>query len=1066
MSRKKLRNQLEDFFDELEIEASIPPEPEPPAAQGWTWECDLHGTITACSPEIQAVLGYSPDDALGQNIGSFALQVESSQQVKKALSQQSFSAEIETCFVTVNGEELPGRIHFLMTEKPGAKNGKPATVKGFTQIEAGPRSSTLEGQNPAIEVNDLPGEAASAEEVISTSEDGFQSESASLAELESIPDLASGEGEKPIEVIPELDPGDDPAAWLAEISYSPAINAEIDPDSIHSDVSFNETLAEAELKLEEDASTEGSSQSGNHFGVEDTRLSGVQPDEDVEVESNAGEQEMPTVQHLEDDGLEEAFDSSEEQSAEPVDELGSGIPHAFTNTENEAGGPVFGESPPVQQSSSTPSPDSQSKTLQMPIRVQNKTRGLLELVDDDPQRQWSSEEQRLVEEVLDQLSLALENAELFQQTQVALSETERLYKISADFNAADTLEEILKSMSVPNDAGVSPFAVTLWQFETDKTGQPVEMTYTNLWAEPGRVVKSHIGTQISLADYSGSRVLLGNPSEPQLIGDTAQDPLDEATREMVLYNAGAAVVFLPLAIREHWIGMINILWDHPTQFNERDRNRYRSLAAQAAITINNRLLFEQTEHRARQLEWLSMIKDSLSQATDEAGILSAVSMALDLAMPPQWIALLYFDLDGMGEIRGARTSAFWKDGMILEAIPEWDTRSFLTTLQSLNIFERFPDRAYVISDARSPEDSPEALRVAAEEQKFRGFGVLPLYSSGRWQGAIAFGWPVVYELSVNEAFYLKEILEPLAAFIASRRSYLAEQEARQAMERRNLQLQTAAQVSRAASSILDPDTLVKDTVEIVKKRFDLYYVGLFLVDQAAPKSKESAGWALLKAGTGEAGRIMLERGHKLEIDGPSMIGKCIALNQAQIWRGDQDEVQYRFSNPLLPDTRSEMALPLVSRGEVMGAMTFQSQQAGDFSEADISVLQTMADQVANAIQNARLYAQSEAALSETSTLYTIASAASRSMELSQMLDEVLFQTLETTNFEAGVISIYNSDANRLELTAHRNLPDELVNRFKLHGLDGTLCALVYNRKEAVAVPNLKENAPLDVQALI
>lgn len=168
-----------------------------------------------------------------------------------------------------------------------------------------------------------------------------------------------------------------------------------------------------------------------------------------------------------------------------------------------------------------------------------------------------------------------------------------------------------------------------------------------------------------------------------------------------------------------------------------------------------------------------------------------------------------------------------------------------------------------------------------------------------------------------------------------------------ALERRALQLETAAQVSRAASSILDPEELVRRAVNLIRDRFSLYYVGLFLMD-------ETNDWAVLHAGTGEAGQKMVQERHKLGSDRDSMIGWCVANKQARIAL-DVGEEPVRFANPLLPETRSELALPLISRDKVIGALTIQSSHESAFSEEDITTLQTMADQLANAIANARLY---------------------------------------------------------------------------------------------------------------
>ena len=168
-----------------------------------------------------------------------------------------------------------------------------------------------------------------------------------------------------------------------------------------------------------------------------------------------------------------------------------------------------------------------------------------------------------------------------------------------------------------------------------------------------------------------------------------------------------------------------------------------------------------------------------------------------------------------------------------------------------------------------------------------------------------------------------------------------------AMTKLTMQLQTAAEVSRAASSILDMDKLLPNVVELIRTHFDYYYVGIFFVD-------EPGEWAILRAGTGEPGEKMLAIGHKLKIGDSSMIGWCISHREARIAL-DVVEDGVRFKNPYLPLTRSEMALPLITHTNIIGAMTIQSSLPSAFSPADMTTLQTMADQVATAIVNARLF---------------------------------------------------------------------------------------------------------------
>ncbi len=181
------------------------------------------------------------------------------------------------------------------------------------------------------------------------------------------------------------------------------------------------------------------------------------------------------------------------------------------------------------------------------------------------------------------------------------------------------------------------------------------------------------------------------------------------------------------------------------------------------------------------------------------------------------------------------------------------------------------------------------------------------------------------------------------------------------LEIRSRYLQASAEIGQAASMTLETDQLIQQTVELIRERFELYYVGLFLVD-------DRNEWAVLRAGTGAAGQRMLARHHRLLVGGGSMIGWCIANAQPRIAQvAEQDAV--RLATAELPETRSEAALPLRTRGRVIGALTVQSARPGVFDEAALAVLQIMADQVANAIENARLFVESQTALETARQAY-------------------------------------------------------------------------------------------------
>jgi GAF domain-containing protein len=183
------------------------------------------------------------------------------------------------------------------------------------------------------------------------------------------------------------------------------------------------------------------------------------------------------------------------------------------------------------------------------------------------------------------------------------------------------------------------------------------------------------------------------------------------------------------------------------------------------------------------------------------------------------------------------------------------------------------------------------------------------------------------------------------------------------LERRTNYLEASAQVSHTASSTLKTDQLMQRAVDLIRERFNLYYVGLFLLGEASE-------WAVLQAGTGPAGRALLAEGYKLPISGNSAVGQSIATGRLCVVQ-ETDTLQ--LATEQLPDTRCEAVLPLRSRGQVIGALTVHSDSPFAFDDVLTSVLQSMADQVAVALDNARLLAESQEALTAERRAYGQAS---------------------------------------------------------------------------------------------
>lgn len=173
---------------------------------------------------------------------------------------------------------------------------------------------------------------------------------------------------------------------------------------------------------------------------------------------------------------------------------------------------------------------------------------------------------------------------------------------------------------------------------------------------------------------------------------------------------------------------------------------------------------------------------------------------------------------------------------------------------------------------------------------------------------------------------------------------------------RTKQLTAANEVGRVAASSLDPDELLARVVSLFPERFGYYYASIYLLDS-------SEKWAELRHATGDAGRVLRQNHHRLEVAGKNMVGSAIREKTARIAQIASEEKQ-RFENPLLPYTRSEIALPLIAGDRVLGAINVQSMKEADFGPQIIETMQNMASQVAIALENARLFQEAQQVIRE------------------------------------------------------------------------------------------------------
>ncbi|MCC6905797.1 MAG: GAF domain-containing protein, partial [Anaerolineae bacterium] len=215
----------------------------------------------------------------------------------------------------------------------------------------------------------------------------------------------------------------------------------------------------------------------------------------------------------------------------------------------------------------------------------------------------------------------------------------------------------------------------------------------------------------------------------------------------------------------------------------------------------------------------------------------------------------------------------------------------------------------------------------------------------------------------------------------------------QAIRERTRQLEITARMGRVIAAETNLENLMRIAVEMLRDRLGYYHAQVFLIDDLRQ-------YAVLRSSTGSVGRQLLERGHKLAVGSQSVIGQVTERGEPVLARDTDTSVVHR-RNELLPDTRAELAIPLRIGDQIIGALDIQSITPDAFDEATISVLQTVADQLAVAIRNAQLFQEKEGLLSA-------------SVQLTQMLTRDSWDAYQRKAIEGAAFQYDLSDVRRVE----------------------------------------------------
>jgi signal transduction histidine kinase len=528
--------------------------------------------------------------------------------------------------------------------------------------------------------------------------------------------------------------------------------------------------------------------------------------------------------------------------------------------------------------------------------------------------------------VIDSIRLLEQARRRARDLEAAHHEIDSLYTALHKLTQATTPLDQLEAVSDYARSQGASQAALLYIDQPDQ-GQAVRWgTVAAEWAQPGRRTIG-VGTHFDAFEQSFSRYYLSRSEQPTLVEDMRTDRrVDPTTMEQVNYFGLRGAAILPLRSKGRWVGILWFVWDQPYPFGERDERLYTALMQQAAPVIGSLRAYLAAEEARRESDLLYRASKRINAANTPHEIVRAVEafsdlwdgIALTIWENYDFTRATYFEIAAATEGEAARLVG-----------------KHITVEEMPFIYQLNPNEIYVIenviTDARLDPVSSARMLMLRTVARIS----VPLTLNDRWMGALVFYSHQPRTYTDSEKRLVTGIGDLATAALERIRLQVETEMALRAESQRALELEAVAKVSATAASALDVTVLLHTIVELSRQTFLDYRLAIFLL---------------------EADRLMLAKtdGHH----SPHTIALDDAESPLAATARTRQSVIRHVDDPAA-EARSEMMVPMVAGDHLVGVLCVRSSEPQRFSESDLLVMSALADLIAVAVQNARLYAQAQ-----------------------------------------------------------------------------------------------------------
>jgi GAF domain-containing protein len=541
-------------------------------------------------------------------------------------------------------------------------------------------------------------------------------------------------------------------------------------------------------------------------------------------------------------------------------------------------------------------------------------------------REFTDQEVQLLISIGHQIGIAVENARLFGQAEQRLQELKALYGADEEMHRHLHPDQVLQALV---DVAVDTLradksSVLMWDEGQERWGMRVARGFSDeamatLCFERGEGITGHVAAS----------------GEPVFVGDAAASPYRDGEREdlvqAVLSEGIHSFMHIPIRIDDEVFGIFNVCFGEPQAFGPGEQRLFVALAQRAALAIENAQLFINEQRRAEQFRVISKVGGHITSIQPVDKLLEQMAGLVQKAFDYHHVVI--------GLVKGDELD------LRVGAGPLWNDPEYQLEPEHLKVGQE-GITGWVASTGEPllvPDVSQEPRYVLMKGCETRSELAVPIKAKGQVIGVLDVQSDELDAFDGSDLLVLQSLAHQAAVAIENTRLFKAEQ-------RRAEQFRVISEVGRRITAILTLDELLDQLAKLIREAFDYYGVGIGLIegDEVVFRAGAGAFWDVTQ----------LHRRLRLKVGVEGLTGWVAASGEPLLVPDVSQEPRFYYV-PEVNETRSEICVPLRTKGAVIGVLGAQSDRLNGFDEGDLMVLEALADQAAIAIETARLYEQAQ-----------------------------------------------------------------------------------------------------------